>query len=163
MKNMRSNFTNSFVLALAVLLSVAFVSCGFRSCCDHKKVDFEKRAEKFVEKVTKELDLKKEQQDRLQAIKAEAIGKNKANREIKTKIKAEIAALIKGDSIDKEELSELLLKKKTAGDKAREEMRSFLMDKFIEFHKLLSPEQRTKLALFIEKYHGKYSEYHKWK
>lgn len=105
----------------------------------------EKRAEFIVNKLTKRLDLTREQQDKVNKIKDEILARTKNLREDRAALQQEVKALFKEDNLTKEKMNKFIDKRKSKID----ELRPFIVDKIIEFHKILTPEQRAK---FTEKF-----------
>jgi len=61
---------------------------------------------------------------------------------------------IQKDSIDQQRLEKLFDDRK----RFREDMHRFMLNKFIEFHTMLTKEQRVKLNVLIEKMETKFNE-----
>jgi Spy/CpxP family protein refolding chaperone len=159
----KSNYSIPAFMAMAAIISAVLVFSGCHapwSC--HRNKSFEKRIEKVVSKISKELVLTQAQKDSLDKIKSEIIVKKKFQKDGITKIDNDIIALIKSNSIEKAKLKELIQKKKTAWEDARKEMHEFILDKFIEFHKVLTPDQRVKLTQYLEQ-HKHHHKHNMWK
>jgi periplasmic protein CpxP/Spy len=109
----------------------------------------EKRAEIIVKKLTNNLDLTKEQVEKLNKIKDEVLSRTK-NFKNERKVRYEEAlALLKSEKLDKNALNSLISKREQTWN----ELKPFLIDKFIEFHGMLTTEQKNKLAEKMEKLH----------
>ncbi|RPI14759.1 MAG: periplasmic heavy metal sensor [Ignavibacteriae bacterium] len=97
-------------------------------------------------RITKELNLDDKQKAEMEKIREEIKAKMESNRQNRQNDMAEFENLFKQNSINKEDLKQLVDKR----EQKRDEMKDFFMDEFIKFHALLTPEQRLKA---IEKMH----------
>ncbi len=109
----------------------------------------EKRAEFIVKKLTNNLDLTKEQVEKLNKIKDEILARTKDFKNERKASYNEALALIKSEKLDKSSLTSLIGKREQKWN----ELKPFLVEKFIEFHGMLTPEQKNKLAEKMEKFH----------
>ncbi len=125
------------ITSLSLIALFAVINCRHHS--------MEQRAEWIVKKVSSELDLDDKQKVELQRIKKEILDKRK---ELDLKmIPEEIVDQIRLTQIDESKVNSAF---ETSGAK-RDQMRIFMTKKFIEFHAVLTPEQRNKLADRITK------------
>ena len=92
------------------------------------------------------------QKEILNKIKLEVIRYHKTQKEKIEKINNEIVTLLKGNEIDKEKLANLINEKKDLWEKNHEKMCDLITNKIIEFHKILKPEQKEKLAEMFKKH-----------
>ena len=108
------------------------------------------RAERMVKIISKKLDLTDAQKAGLDKIKDSILAKQKEMEENAERAKSmeEIAGIIKSDKIDRAGLIKLI----EAKEAQVKGMRDFMIDKLIEFHALLTPEQRQKLAEKISEF-----------
>jgi Spy/CpxP family protein refolding chaperone len=106
----------------------------------------------MADKLAKELSLNADQKVKLDAIKAELLKKKDEFKADRKAVQAEIKSQILSDKIDQEKLNQLFAGRQPQ----REEMRKLLIAKFAEFHAILTPAQRTKLAELLEKLHGRF-------
>ena len=111
----------------------------------------EKRIEFVFDRLTKKLDLTREQAEKVNKIKAEVIERTKTLREERKSHRGEMAALIKGDTLTEEMVNKFIDKRKAA----MEELRPFFVKKIVELHGILTPQQRIKLAEKLEKFHNR--------
>ncbi|WP_411821424.1 Spy/CpxP family protein refolding chaperone [Leptospira sp. 'Mane'] len=140
------NFKKPFIAIL-----IAGVSFGLLTDCGKFK-SFEKRVEWVANKLTSKLDLDDAQKAKLESIKAELIAKHKVNRPKHDTWITEITSQIRNEKIDTKALDKL-----HADREAQHlEMRKFFQTKLIEFHAVLKPEQRTKLADLITEFAKKH-------
>jgi periplasmic protein CpxP/Spy len=120
------------IFSILLIALVAIVNCRHRSLAD--------RADWIAKRISSELDLNDKQKAELQRIKKEILDKRK---ELDVKlIPEEIIDQIRLTQIDEGKVNKAF---ETSGTK-RDQMRIFMTKKFIEFHAVLTPEQRNKLA-----------------
>ncbi|MCB1179340.1 MAG: Spy/CpxP family protein refolding chaperone [Leptospiraceae bacterium] len=123
--------------------------------CHRGGKNFEDRVNYISKKLESHLDLDDSQKPKMEKIKNEIIAKHK---ELKAKqnpeAKKEFIAMVRSDKMDKDKLKTIHENRK----KSKEEMGNFIMDKMVEFHAILKPEQRNKLAdkmeKFMNRHHG---------
>ena len=100
----------------------------------------EQRAEWVVKKISSDLSLDDKQKAELQRIKKEILDKKK---ELDVKlIPEEIVEQVRVAQFDEAKVNKAF---ETTGIK-RDQMRIFMVKKFSEFHAVLTPDQRNKLA-----------------
>jgi len=109
----------------------------------------EKKADWLVEIASKELDLSTDQKAKLNQIKDEVLAKMQTFRGLREGLREEVLSQVRKESVDQQKLNQLL------GEKEAQikEMRTFLVAKFAEFHGMLTPEQRLKLAEGLDRFH----------
>jgi protein CpxP len=141
----------------AKLLATLFVSSAilFAGCHRfhrfHCKVSHEKIAQWMVKKVSRDLDLTDEQKKELNRIKDEILVKHLELKKEHQEILTAVLQQVKNDSVNEAVLNDLF-----AGKEPKiKEMRTFLIAKFAEFHRILTPSQRDKLAKHINEFHEK--------
>ncbi len=146
---MKTLINSKKVVALLSALSLSFLLLA--NCRGHK--DFEKRIEWVASKLTSKLDLDDSQKEKLNQIKAELIAKHKENKPEHMGFSKEIADQIRLEKIDPKVLD------KIGSDREAKhtEMRKFFNLKLIEFHSVLRPEQREKLAELVLKFGKRHS------
>lgn len=99
----------------------------------------------IIERLSENLNLDAAQIAQLEKIKDEIKAKMEANKPGKDQRESmlnEFAEEFKKDNLDRNKLKELEDRK----EMKMQEMKDFMMDKIIEFHNLLTPEQRIKAA-----------------
>ena len=141
------------LVAVIAVLATAGIIFGAQALRYHyRQSNFrgqpEKRAEYIVKKLTKRLDLTKEQQDKVNKIKDEILARTKNLREDRAMLRQEASTLFKEDKLTKEKVNKFIDKRKSKID----ELRPFIVDKIIELHAILTPEQRGKLLLFERRF-----------
>ena len=120
------------IFSISLIALLAIVNCRHHSLAD--------RADWIAKRVASELDLNDKQKAELQRIKKEILDKRK---ELDVKMfPDEIVDQIRQAQIDEAKVNKAF---ETSGTK-RDQMRVFMTKKFIEFHAVLTPEQRNKLA-----------------
>ncbi len=137
------------LFAIIALFSLA----GMNACRPWKHKSPEERAEWMVKRISKELDLNDTQKQALNRIKDEFIAKHKADRPQMEAQFAALSDLVRSDTIDQAKLKDLRKKHQAH----RESMENFFVEKAIEFHKVLTPEQRVKAADLMQKYFRKFA------
>ena len=140
-----------FILAIAGLI----FSFG---CGRHwRNAPIEKKAEWIVKHLSKDLDMDEKQVQETNRIKNELLKKKAEIKGFREKMMDELIAQVKNDKLDQLKLK-TLSDEKTVRDS---EMHKVLLAKFTEFHQVLRPEQRVKLAEKMEKFKDK-AEHHLW-
>ena len=141
------------VVAVLVLLVIAkiFSGCFHRPhfCKTHSS--HEKKVKWVMKKISKELKLDEQQKVELERIKDEITAKKAEFKVRHQEIKSAVLSQVKSDTVDQAALNGLF----EDNELEFKEMRAFLVDKFAEFHSILTPEQRLKLAEKMEKFHSK--------
>lgn len=144
---MNANRGTSLKRTLTVI-SLILAATVLVYCRPWKHKSPEERAEWMTKRVTKELDLNDPQKQTLAKIKDELLAKYKADKPARDALFQEMTALVQAESIDKAKLQDL--KKRHVAQ--REAIENLFLDKVVEFHKVLTPEQRTKAAKSLEKH-----------
>ena len=136
------------VIIPVLLLAQVLVACGWARW---HRAPLEKKAEWIAEKVADKLDLTDDQKTKLNSIRDEIVAKLKESRPSHMKMGEEMIAQVRSEKID----TEAIKAKMDEMDKKRDETRNFVIDKVAEFHAILTPEQRTKAAELLEKFHSR--------
>ncbi len=135
------------MMVFAAVAAVTAISCrGWK----HKSP--EERAEWVTKKITKELDLNDQQKQTLQAIKSDLLAKHAAERGERDAQLQQLTALMRQNTIDKARLADLKKKHRQMRDKAED----YFLEKIVEFHGVLTSEQRNKSADLMQKYFQKF-------
>ena len=111
-----------------------------------------KMGKMMLEHVAGELDLTETQKAELEKIHADIKAKHESVHDKKKSKIETVLDQVRQDSLDREKLSAVFDGKQ----QCVEDMQPFLMDKFSEFHAVLTPEQRNKLADKLEEFHTKH-------
>jgi Spy/CpxP family protein refolding chaperone len=110
----------------------------------------EERAAMIVKRIACDLKLTKEQVEKVNKIKDEILLRTKGLRDERETVHKEWMDLVRSDRLDKNRLTDFINKRE---EKIRA-LKPFFIDKMVEFHDLLTPEQRVKAAEKMEKFHN---------
>lgn len=110
----------------------------------------------IIGRISEVLDLNSTQKAQVEKIKDEIKKKMETKKADRDNMFEEFANEFKKESLDKNKLNEFAIRK----DQEHKEMREFMTDKLIEFHSILTPEQRTKA---IEEMKNMKEKFHKGK
>jgi Spy/CpxP family protein refolding chaperone len=127
------------VILMAALTALILTSC-YRTP--------EQRAESMVKHLATELKLDSSQTAKLEKIKDEFLTMRPGMINMRVETVREANELMRGAEIDKARLNALVDKNQVKMN----EMIRFVADKFTEIHDMLTPEQREKLVMMIEKH-----------
>ena len=145
----------AFIIILLLILLGAFAL--FNGChkrighCSHYR-SHESKLKWLIKKISKDLKLNNEQKEELNRIKDEILAKKAEFKTGHKEIADQILIQVKSESVDQQALNQLFENKELEF----KEMRAFLIEKFTEFHSILTPVQREKLAAKMEKFHNKH-------
>jgi Spy/CpxP family protein refolding chaperone len=131
------------ILALGLITT----SCKHRGC--HFSHSPEDKIEFFVEHISDELDLTDAQEAKFKNLAEEVHSKMESQKSTTHEIYTTLLGEIKNNSVDKEKLNSVIDNKMNNFN----EMKPFFIDKFAEFHNILTQEQRGELAEKMEKLH----------
>jgi periplasmic protein CpxP/Spy len=120
---------------------------GLRHACFHGSPD--KAAGWIMKRISKELDLNQAQKAKLFQIKDEILAKHQARKPARMRLFDAILSETVKDSIDQAALARSI----DEMHQGMEEMKPFLISKFAEFHAVLTPGQRVKLAELLGRFH----------
>lgn len=140
----------TILVSLPVLFLVsgaAFFVDGCRSRQVHGDYS-EKHADRIVEIVSDRLDLTQTQKATLENIKRDLLAKRDQMKALHAGLVNEFVEQIKNENFDKEKLNQSLGQREASF----KEIRAFVVTKAAEFHAVLTPEQRVKLAESLSKY-----------
>lgn len=132
-------------------LALILAACGHSRFAGYHGASPEKRVAWIKQHISDELNLDAAQNEKLDAIAADLMERRKEMKPVREKGRLELAALVRAENIDRNDLEQLVDKKRAHV----EEMLDVVMDHAVEFHQMLTPEQRTLLAEKIEK-HDRY-------
>ncbi len=141
------------LIIAAGVLSVAALGFALQGCkhgpWGHHSP--EQRAEYAVKHIASKLDLNDEQKAKLEKIKDEVVAKFKEERGKSKGMHEQALALWKQDTVNRADVEKLF----AGREDHMKTMRPFIIDKLIEFHGILTPEQRAKAAGIMEEFHKK--------
>jgi periplasmic protein CpxP/Spy len=148
------NITRFVTACLILILLASMVGCRHKwaMLCGH--AEFKDRIEMMTKKLSKDLDLTEEQKNHLNIIKDEMNAKFSEQKKHMTEIFTVIREEIQKDSIDQRRVVKLFDDRK----QSREDIHRFMLQKFVEFHAMLTKEQRIKLNVLIEKMENQFNE-----
>ena len=104
--------------------------------------------------ISEKLDLNSDQKARVERIKDQIKERMEAKKDSREGMMDEFANEFKKDNMDKNKLKELDQKR----EQNMQEMKEFMMDKMIEFHDILTPEQRIKAVDAMKEMKGKFHD-----
>lgn len=134
-------------LLFLVISGIVLAGCGPRRFFCATPED---RAAMIVKKMTSDLDLTKEQVEKVNRIKDEILAKTKSIRDEREAVHAQVKALVTSATLDRNTVGRFL----TGREEKFKALKPFFVDKIVEFHALLTPEQRIKVAEKMEKFHN---------
>ena len=134
-----------------ITLALILVACGHSRFAGYHGASPEKRVAWIKKHISDELNLDAAQNEKLDAIAADLMERRKDMQPVREKGRLELAALVRAEKLDRNDLEQLVDNKRAHV----EEMIDVVMDHAVEFHQMLTPEQRTLLAEKIEK-HDRY-------
>ena len=136
------------IALICVFISGALIFTGCRSGSHQGKAEF------MIDYIAETLDLTDEQRAQLDGIKDEFIAKAGEMHAQKEAMHDAFMAELRKAEINRENLNNLI-------DQKRAQMDDFVnlaLDRLVEFHRTLSPEQREKLIAKIEYFHEKHQD-----
>ena len=143
------------IIGLIVILLIGLI--GIFSNCHRRPMfcgfhgSLEKKTKWILKKISKELDLNENQKVELKRITDEILIKRQEFKGSHAEIFNTVLAQVNSDTLDQEKLNQLFEGKELEF----KEMRFFLISKMADFHSILTPEQRQKLAEKMENFHSK--------
>ena len=143
--------TKKYLIITALISAIVLLSnCGYQHKCGmHYGGMSEKQINRIAEHLSSKLDLTEEQNKKLNQIKDEIL-ENKKNIQPpkKEEFKNQLLDLIKKEKISADELEAVF----SGRENQHKEHRKFMMKKLAEFHSILTPAQKEKLADHIKEY-----------
>ena len=147
-------------VVIFALIAGIFVGCGHRSYRSGIQ-DSGKHIEWVSKKIADRLELTADQKASLEEIITEIHEKRKEGSAWRKSAQQDVISLVRQTQIEQKDIERLV----DAHRQHMEKVVAFLSDRVIEFHALLTPEQREKLAEEIEKHepgHWRRCRYKKW-
>jgi len=136
------------LIAVLGLGSALFVGCNHRG---HGR-----GAAFMLDYMAEALDLNEDQQAMASSYKDEIMAKVKSMHSEKKQMHEEIKTQLAGEFIDKQRVKTLVAEHRAGMD----EVVDLVVDRVVDFHATLSPEQRTKLVNKLEKFEKRH--HHTW-
>jgi periplasmic protein CpxP/Spy len=139
------------LIPIAVIAVLAITGALVFGCGPHRFfcAPPEKKAEYIVKKLTRDLDLTKDQVVKVNKIKEEILERTKVLRNDRDAVHRDVVAMVKSDKLERNTVNNFISKRE---DKILA-LKPFIVDKLVEFHDILTPQQRIKLAEKMEKFH----------
>jgi len=134
------------VVGFLVLSGIIFGGCiRKRIMCSTP----EQRAEFVVKRISSSLDLSKEQVEKLNKIKDELLSRIKSRPNDREAVHKEFIGMVKSDKLDKNMVENFINKR----EERMKELKPLLIDKIVEFHYILTPEQRNRVVEKFDKFY----------
>jgi Spy/CpxP family protein refolding chaperone len=147
--------------SLLVIASLIFVF-GFRAYRGGHGSLFhatpEERMEFFTDKIAERLELDNAQKEQLQVMGQELLEKRVEMHAWHVSIGDAIHDELLKSEMNKENLDNIVSESRQKID----EMLSLVASRIVQFHQLLTPEQREKLVTVIEEHRESHRRFHKW-
>jgi protein CpxP len=138
------------IIQLAVILFLT-ASSIFAGGCIKRRIlcsTPEERADFFVSRIASSLDLTKEQVDKVNKIKDELLARTKTSSGERETTYKELIEMVKNDKLNRDSVENFINKREAK----MKELKPFIIDKIVEFHYILTPEQRNKVAEKLDKF-----------
>lgn len=152
----KKSLKSYFLICILVTTLIALEGCDRIGIGTKPRLPPGKHAEFLLNRFARDLDLTEEQKVTLDKIKDEIIAKHEEMREEiredRDGFKDEIISLVKSDKISKEQIYEFLERRESK----KKEIDDFMIEKAVQIHDMLTPEQREKIAEKIESFHRRF-------
>ena len=125
-------------------IPVLVVAVALLGGCRHPSP--EKMADRAVGKLTAELELNAAQQEQLRAVKADLLGKLAQMKKARKGTHDTLMAELQKDVLDRDALKKMAETRRAN----MAEISDLMMDRLVDFHGTLSPEQKKKLVQLIQ-------------
>lgn len=135
------------VIGMAVTL-IAVAGCSSKT---------ERRSRRAIDRIAKKLDLTKEQIGKVREIRVDFSEKHGEMEKVRDDFHRDAISLMKSEEITDEKLGRMIAKYRERAD----EVVSFLLTEYAEFHAVLTPAQREKVVAQIEKHGDRKGRQHK--
>jgi len=143
------------ILTIIALIAVMGLGSALFVGCHHRGHD--RGAAFMLDYMAESLDLNKDQLAMANSYKDEIMAKVKDMHLEKKQMHEEIKTQLAGESIDKLRVKKLVAEHRNGMD----EVVDLVVDRIVDFHATLSPEQRTKLVAKLEKFEKRHQR--EWK
>lgn len=117
----------------------------------------ERRSKRAIDRIAKKLDLTKEQKGKVREISVDLTQKHGEMEKVRDDFHRDGISLMKSKEITDEELGRMIEKYRERAD----EVVSFLLTEYAEFHAVLTPVQREMVVAEIEKHGDSKGRHHK--
>jgi Spy/CpxP family protein refolding chaperone len=139
----------NIVAVPALIIAVSLIISG---CGRWMEMPVAQKADMIAGKIASDLDLTPEQKAKMESAKTEIVSKLKEQSAKRIKLQNEIIALVMGNSLTKGKIVELNKKRNILNS----ETEDLGIERFIELHKMLTQEQKEKVAEFLKKQNKQY-------
>ena len=142
-------FPLSIHRVLPMMLALGVGTVLFAGCHGHGRHggDPHKKADKIVDKMKNKLELNQDQEVKARKIAHEVADRAAEFRAMRKEVRQEALLQLRAAAVDEGALNQNLENQEAKF----KELRTFMIQKFAEFHAVLTPEQREKLAAYLEK------------
>lgn len=138
---------------LSFFLAVGTGALLFAGCHDRDHMDPHQRADKVVSRMQKGLDLSDDQTAQVRKIAYEIVDSMQARmREGMENRNGEFLKQLRAPIVDTAALSQDMQSHRSEMEMHAQENQAFMIAKFVQLHDILTPDQREKLAAFLEKH-----------
>ena len=161
---MQKNYPIKTIIVLLIAATLAFAGCHHRDYYhspygDSGKRSPEKHVERLKEEITDRLELDENQQQKLDDIAKRILVSAKEFQTVRTSTRETFISEFSKNEISKENLDQVVSQNRVRMD----ELINVLTDGIVEFHRMLTPEQRAKLVAELEKHEkGGYWHHRRW-
>jgi Spy/CpxP family protein refolding chaperone len=159
---MHKNYPIKSIIVLLIAATLVFAGCHHRDYyhspyggSGHHSA--EKHVEKLKEEITDRLELDEDQQQKLDDITQRILVSAKEFQTVRTSTRETFLSEFSKKEISRENLDQVIAQNRVRMD----ELIGVLADGIIEFHRMLTPEQRSKLVAEMEKHKEKGHWYHR--
>jgi periplasmic protein CpxP/Spy len=137
-----------FVIPMAAVTAgmLLFAGCHRDHC--RRGGTPEEKAEKITKRIAKELKLTQDQKGKLEKIKGDILARKADFQAMHGGLRDLALGQIRSESVDQDALNRNLEDREAK----MKELRSFMVAEFAEFHAMLDPAQREKLAGHLERH-----------
>jgi Spy/CpxP family protein refolding chaperone len=153
-------FSRTLWLLPALGATLLFFNCR-GGCGRHGDMDPHKRADKIVGRMEKELGLTTDQAARVKKLAYGIADSMQARWRGAMPVGAhgEMLKQLRAESVDTAALNKDMSDRAAEFQQRSAERHAMMIRTFVEFHDILTPEQRNKLAVFLEKHHEEMMEH----
>lgn len=140
------------VIAIVTLLTLGTVAgigyaVGHRFCA----MTPAQKADRLTAHLARQLDLTDEQRAKLDVMKTEVLDRVTRLHEDRAKVRGEVLALVRSDWISAKDVEGVIEQREAKW----RELKPFVADILVDFHRMLTPEQRNTLAEKMESFHNR--------
>jgi len=138
------------ILTICVFISAGLIFSGCRANSPNGKAEF------MVDYIAETLDLNDQQRAQLDGIKEEFLAKAREMHAQKEAMRAELMDELRKEEIDQQRVKALIAQKQAQ----MADLMDLAVDRLVEFHRTLTPDQKEKLVAKLEWFHKQHQ--HQW-